>query len=223
MRIYGRGIRRRLAPMVCGDRRRQEMIYSLLYSFPGAPVIRYGQEIGMGDDLSLPQRMGVRTPMQWSAEANAGFSPADGAPLVRPVIDEGPFAYRRVNVDRQRRDPDSLLNFFLRLIRTRKECRELGLGRMRVLESGEERIFAHQCEWKGGVTIAFHNLSGEPCDASYAFEEEDIPHLVDLLADRDYEPIQSPAGAFRMEPYGFRWMRIAPLRRWLILDEDATR
>lgn len=178
----------------------------------------------MGDDLSMPGRMGVRTPMQWSEEANGGFSAAPAEALVRKPVTDDRFGYHVVNVDRQRRDPDSLLNFFLRLIRTRKECPELGLGDLELLDAGDPRVFAHACEWKGGVTIAFHNLSGEACDASYAFDEQEVPHLTDLLTDGAYEPITRRSGSFRLEPYGYRWMRISPFRRGAVLrnEEDGA-
>src|SRR4051794_22664078 len=110
MQLYGRGIRRRPASML-GNRRQLEMAYSLLLSLPGAPVLRYGDEIGMGDDLSLPERNAIRTPMQWSHEPGAGFSTAPVEELVRPVVRGGPYGHERVNVEAQRRDPGSMLNW----------------------------------------------------------------------------------------------------------------
>src|ERR1700738_1164217 len=124
MQLYGRGITRRLAPMLDGDRRRIEMAYSLMFTLPGAAVIRYGDELGMGDDLSLPERQCARTPMQWSTEPNAGFTKS-GNPIL-PVIHEGPYGYDHVNAAAQRRDPDSLLNWTERIIRMRKEVPEIG-------------------------------------------------------------------------------------------------
>src|SRR5262245_64874004 len=102
MQLYERGIRRRLASMLDGDQRRLELAYSLMFTLPGTPVLRYGDEIGMGDDLSLPERNCARTPMQWSTEPNAGFSRASKLPL--PVISTGPYGYERVNAAEQRRD-----------------------------------------------------------------------------------------------------------------------
>ena len=113
MQLYDRGIRRRLAPMLGDDRRRLELAYSAMFTLPGTPVIRYGDEIGMGDNLSLPERMSVRTPMQWSSEPQGGFSKAVKPFL--PVIDDPVYGFRRVNVAAQRRDPDSLLNWTERL------------------------------------------------------------------------------------------------------------
>src|SRR5688572_27661987 len=108
MQLYNRGIRRRLAPML-GNQRQLELAYSVMFSLPGTPVIRYGDEIGMGDDLSLKERDAVRTPMQWSDAPQAGFSTA--AKLVHPVVSKGPFSYEQLNVEAQRRDPGSLLNW----------------------------------------------------------------------------------------------------------------
>src|SRR6202034_757327 len=107
MQLYQRGIRRRLAPMMGGDRRRLELAYSLMITLPGTPVIRYGDEIGMGDNLKLPERNCARTPMQWSTEPNAGFTKSDKPVL--PVIDAGPYGFEHINAAAQRRDPDSLI------------------------------------------------------------------------------------------------------------------
>ena len=126
MQLYERGIRRRLAPMLDGDRRRLELAYSLLFTLPGTPVLRYGDEIGMGDDLSLPERECGRTPMQWSTEPHGGFTKSD-AP-VKPVISGGPYGYEYVNVAEQHRNPNSMMNWLERIIRMRKEVPEIGWG-----------------------------------------------------------------------------------------------
>jgi maltose alpha-D-glucosyltransferase / alpha-amylase len=211
MRIYGRGIRRRLPPMLVGDRRRMELVYSLLFSLPGTPVLRYGEEIGMGDNLNLAGRMSVRTPMQWSGEMNAGFSASRPGRLVRALVDDETFGYRRVNVDAQRRDPLSFLNFMLRLIRTRKESPEFGWGRPRLLDVGAAAVLAHRCENRGGVAIAVHNLSGEARSVRLEVTGGLAPHLVDVLGDREYPPLVPGGEAFEVEPYGYRWLRSAPI------------
>ena len=131
MQLYDRGIRRRLAPMLGGDRRRLELAYSLMCTLPGTPVIRYGDEIGMGDNLDLPERNCARTPMQWSTEPHGGFTKSDKP--VSPVIDKGPYGYEHVNVAKQRRDPNSLLNWTERIIRMRKEVPEVGWGDFKVI------------------------------------------------------------------------------------------
>src|SRR4029079_14407767 len=130
MQLYGRGIRRRLAPMLV-DRERLELAYSLLLSLPATPVIRGGEEIGMGENLRLRERNAIRTPMQWSAAPNGGFSTA--AKLVRPAIATGPSGYQGGNVEAQRRDPDSLLRWLTRMIRARKHCSAIGAGRWRIV------------------------------------------------------------------------------------------
>src|SRR5262245_51436406 len=128
MQVYGRGIRRRLAPMLGGDRRRIEMAYALQFALPGTPVVRYGDEIGMGDDLSLSDRAAIRTPMQWSAAPNGGFSSAPPKQVHPPVIAEGDYGYPRVSVEQQIRDPDSLLRWFALALRTLREYPEFGSG-----------------------------------------------------------------------------------------------
>ncbi|MFL5740228.1 MAG: hypothetical protein ACJ75B_08420 [Flavisolibacter sp.] len=117
MRLYDRGIRRRLAPMLNNDLKFLELSYSLLFSLPGTPIVRYGEELGMGDDLTLNERLAIRTPMQWSKENNAGFSTARKA--IRPVIDTGAFGYHLVNVEDEENDSNSLLNFIKRVIQLR--------------------------------------------------------------------------------------------------------
>src|ERR1700737_3328439 len=111
MQLYGRGVRRRLAPMLKGDRRRIELMNSLMFTLPGTPVLRYGEEIGMGENLDLAERDAIRTPMQWADEPNAGFSTAPPERLIRPVIDTGEYRYERINVASQRLEFDSLLNW----------------------------------------------------------------------------------------------------------------
>lgn len=158
MRIYGRGIRRRLAPMLDGDGDRIRLAYSLLFSLPGTPLLVYGDEIGMGDDLDLPGRTAVRTPMQWSAEENAGFSTADPDEVVRPVVSGGEFGYETVNVAAQRGDPDSLLGWFARLNRLRGECPEIGSGDCEILDADDPAVFAHAMTSDHGTVVAVHNL-----------------------------------------------------------------
>ncbi len=147
MQLYQRGIRRRFAPMMQGDRRRTELAYSLMMTLPGTPVIRYGDEIGMGDDLSLPERNCARTPMQWTAEDNGGFT--QGTKPVLPVISEGPYGYQHVNVAVQRRDPNSLLNWMERMIRMRKEVPEIGWGDFSFVPVKSNEILAVRYEWLG--------------------------------------------------------------------------
>jgi len=208
MWIFDRGIRRRFAPMVNGDQRRLQLAYSLMLTLPGTPVINYGEEIGMGDDLSLEERQPARTPMQWSSEPNAGFSTAPADQLVLPVITEGEYSYKHVNVIAQRRDPKSLLNWMERAIRMRKECPEFGWGKWQIIETGNPCVFAHRCEWHKGVVIAVHNLSSEACTVSLELEDDDAEHLTDLLENQSYKIPDDDLHHVQLEGYGYRWFRV---------------
>jgi maltose alpha-D-glucosyltransferase/alpha-amylase len=205
MQIYGRGIRRRLPPMFKGDRRRVELAYSLMYSLPGTPLLRYGDEIGMGDDLSLEGRTSVRTPMQWSDEPNAGFSDAPPNKLTRPVISEGEYSYKQVNVAQEQRDPTALMNWMERVVRIRRQCPEFGYGTLHILETDDPCVFAHCCQWNDRAVIAVHNLADQDCTVT--LKSADYEHLFDLFGDRPYE---SPNGdhMIQLSPYGYRWFRV---------------
>jgi maltose alpha-D-glucosyltransferase/alpha-amylase len=206
MQLYGRGLRRRLPPMLGGDRRRLEMATSLLFSLPGTPVLRYGEEIGMGEDLSLPQRESVRTPMQWTGGPNGGFSKAPSSALPRPVITGGPFGKDKINVAEQHRDPGSFLRWTERLARTRRECPELGWGSCELLESGDPAVFAHCCSWRGSEVIAVHNLADRPARVHLTLRPGPPGPALELLGDRRYELVD-PADEIDLEPYGYRWFR----------------
>src|SRR3954470_12913781 len=157
MQLYGRGIRRRLPTMLDGDERALRMVYSLMFSLPGTPVIFYGEEIGMAENLAIEGRYSVRAPMQWSPDG--GFTTS--ADPRRPLT-EGEYGPARINVASQRRDPHSLLNWFERLIRRRRECPELGFGELTVLDTGAPSVLAHRCDWEGETIVAVHELSGRP-------------------------------------------------------------
>lgn len=209
--IYDRGIRRRFPPLVDGDQRRMRLAYSLMFTLPGTPVLLSGEEIGMGDDLSQPQRESIRTPMQWSDELNAGFSCADPDQLIRPVIDQGPYRYQQLNVMEQRRDPNSLLNWMERAIRMRKECPEFGWGEWEIIEVDQLSVLAHRCTWQGKTVVAVHNLAQAPCTVKLKLSENDDPqtHWLDLLDDQSYQPIQRPEHQLELEGYGYRWLRVS--------------
>jgi maltose alpha-D-glucosyltransferase/alpha-amylase len=213
MQVYNRGLRRRMAPMLGGDRKRLEMAYSLQFSLPGTPMIFYGEEIGMGENLDLPERVAVRTPMQWSPAPNGGFSSAPDQQLVRPMTPGGKYGYRRVNVTAQRADPGSLLNWFATLIRTRKECPEFGWGQTTVLNADQPSVFAHCSAWNdGGIAVAIHNLSREPCDVTIDLSAWEREQLIDVFGDRQYEPLDAKSATMHMDGYGYRWLRVGELR-----------
>lgn len=206
MQVYDRGIRRRLPPMLNGDQRRLRMAMSLMFTLPGTPVVRYGDEIGMGDDLGLEERQCSRTPMQWSTEPHGGFSKA--AKTILPVIDKGPWSYQRINAAAQRRDPDSLLNWTERIIRMRKECPEIGWGDFRVLPTGRKSVLAVRYEWRNNAVVALHNLADEPVEVSVRVEEDE---LINLLTEAHSERRGGGAHRIALEPYGYRWYRAGGL------------
>jgi maltose alpha-D-glucosyltransferase/alpha-amylase len=209
MQLYDRGIRRRAAPML-QDPRRLQLAYSLVLSMPGSPVLRYGEEIGMGDNLRLRERYAIRTPMQWSAEPNGGFSTA--AKLIRPLVDQGAFGYERVNVEQQLRDDRSLLRWMIRMIRLRKQCPEIGWGEWRILPSGARSVLAAEYRWRGSTIVCVHNLSSEPQEAAVRAGGELFADLLDVE-----EIAAEPRGVHRipLEPYGYRWFRVGALNQAL--------
>jgi maltose alpha-D-glucosyltransferase/alpha-amylase len=210
MQLYGRGIRRRLAPMLAGDRRRIELAYSLAFTLPGTPVIRYGDELGMGDDLALPERNCARTPMQWSTEPNAGFTKSR-KPL-SPVISSGPYGYQHVNAAQQRRDPNSLLNWMERIIRMRKEVPEIGWGDFEVLPTGDPAVLAIRYDWRNNSVVFVHNLADTPREVTFdvGLPGQESSLLVNLLSE---DHSRSPEGRHRLvlEGYGYRWFRVGGL------------
>jgi maltose alpha-D-glucosyltransferase/alpha-amylase len=208
MQLYGRGIRRRLAPMLGNDRKRIELAYALQFSLRGTPVIRYGEEIGMGDDLSLEGRDAIRTPMQWSLLENAGFSTADPGKLTRPVVSTGEFAYEKVNVTKQRHDPRSLLSWFERMIRTLREAPEVGSGSCRHVDvPAPAGVLVHRADDVTGTMLFIHNLADQDgtIDLSSLAAEAEAPN--DVLADREYPEV---GGFEKVEigGFGYRWIRL---------------
>src|SRR5437764_8845560 len=153
------GIRRRLAPLVGNDRRRIELLIGLLFSFPGTPVIYYGDEIGMGDNLYLGDRNGVRTPMQWNGDRNAGFSRADVHALYTPLVADPVYGYQAVNVEAQQRAPGPLLNWMKRINRVRKSYPVFGRGTQTFLRPENRRVLAYMREHEGVEILCVDNLS----------------------------------------------------------------
>jgi trehalose synthase len=209
MQLYGRGLRRRLPPMLDGDPQRVRLVYSLLFSLPGTPVLFYGEEIGMGENLAVEGRMSVRTPMQWTDEPNAGFSEAKPSRLRRPVV-EGRFGPMAINVADQRRDPHSLLNWMERIIRRRHETPALGWGAGRVLATSDRSVLAHRTDWENTTVVLIHNLASEPrsvrVDVGPLAGDNEV---VDLL-DQGRAVTAMDEGCFelKLEGYGFRWFRV---------------
>jgi glycosidase len=209
MQLYGRGLRRRLPPMLDGDPRRIRMVYSLLFSLPGTPVLFYGEEIGMGENLDIDGRLAVRTPMQWTDQRNGGFSNAAPSRLRRPLT-EGAFGPEHVNVAAQRSDRDSLLAFVHLLIKRYRESPELGWAEFSVLDQPHRQVLAHECTWDDRRIVAVHNLSPVSCTVSLTLEDCDTSHhLVDLLQDGESTQIDDRGLVeLAMEGYGYRWLRL---------------
>ena len=211
MQLYDRGIRRRLAPMLGGDRRRLELAYSLLCTLPGTPVIRYGDEIGMGDNLDLPERNAARTPMQWSTEPHAGFTESDKPVL--PVIDKGPYGYEHVNVAKQRRDPNSMLNWTERIIRMRKEVPEIGWGDFKIIATRDPAVLIIRYDWRNNSVLFVHNLDDMPREVSFAagLAGEAGKDLVNLLSEDHSRANKAGKHTLLLEAYGYRWYRVGGL------------
>ena len=209
MQVYGRGIVRRLPPMLDGDPRRIRLAYSLLFSLPGTPVLFYGEEIGMGEDSRVHDRTAVRTPMQWTGANNGGFSNAPAAKIVKNVVTGG-FGPEHVNASDQRHDPESLLQFMRVLIRRYRASSEMGWGEFAVIRQPAKAVLAHTLVSAEGRMIALHNFSAESLTTAFTvpdFTSGDV--LVDLLDDdRTEAPDENGEVTFPLEAYGFRWLRV---------------
>jgi maltose alpha-D-glucosyltransferase/alpha-amylase len=206
-RLYGRGIRRRLAPMLGHDQQRIRLALALTMALPGTPVLMYGDEIGMGEDLSLPGRIAVRDPMQWSPGHAGGFSTASR--LYRPTRADGPDGYRAVNVLDQRHDPDSLYSWVARAMRVRRECPELGWGQWRTITVSDPRVLAIETRWRDCRMITLHNLSADPATISLQGDLADLAganQVRQVLGDP--EPPHRPGQEITLGRYGFRWLRL---------------
>ena len=196
--------------MLGGDRRRLELAYSLMMTLPGTPVVRYGDEIGMGDNLKLPERNCARTPMQWSIEPHAGFTQNDHPVL--PVISDGPYGFQHVNVADQRRDPNSLLNWMERIIRMRKEVPEIGWGDFSFVAAGTSEVLAMRYTWRNNAVLCVHNLSSEPREVRLSTNVGDENCvLVNLLSNDHSQPDSQGRHSILLEPYGYRWFRVCGL------------
>ena len=214
MQLYDRGIRRRLAPMFDGDQRRLELAYSLMFTLPGSPVIRYGDELGMGDNLKLPERNGARTPMQWSNEPQGGFTKSDKPHI--PVITGGPYGYEHVNAAIQRRHPESLLNWMERIIRMRKEVPEVGWGDFTVIPTRDPSVLAMRYDWRNNWVFFVHNLDAKPHEVTFSvgLDRENFEQgkfLINLLAEDHSHADDNGKHQMVIEAYGYRWYRVGGL------------
>lgn len=218
MQLYDRGIRRRLAPML-GERARLELAYSVMFSLPGTPVVRYGDEIGMGDDLRLKERDCARTPMQWSSEPHGGFTTSDRP--ARPAISDGPYGWDDVNVERQRRDRNSLLNWTARMIRARKECPEIGWGDWSSVATGSPHVLGLCYEWRGNSVVVLHNFSSLPQEARFRLKNPAGVQLTNLLVNEEIRADAAGMHRVALESYGYRWFRVGGLGYALHVQRDS--
>ncbi|KRB47766.1 alpha-amylase family protein [Terrabacter sp. Root181] len=209
MQLYDRGLRRRLPPMVSGDERRVRLAYSLMFSLPGTPVLFYGEEIGMGENLDVPGRLAVRTPMQWTSAPSGGFSTATPRRLTRPMPD-GVWGPEHVNVSDQRRDPGSLWWFVRSLARRYRQLPESGWATVEVLDHPVPSVLAHVSRCDDWAMLAVHNLGEE--GAVVPLTVPGLPagaRLVDVLGDRpDLDVSASGRVEIDLEAYGFRWLLV---------------
>jgi maltose alpha-D-glucosyltransferase/alpha-amylase len=202
------GIRRRLAPLVDNSRRRMELLNSLLFSMPGSPVIYYGDELGMGDNIFLGDRDGVRTPMQWSLDRNAGFSRADSARLYLPPIMDPVYGYQAVNVEAQERDPSSMLRFMRRMIALRRQHKAFGRGSMEFIRPDNRAILAFTRRYKGEVIMVIANLSRfvQPAELDLSEFKGHIP--VEMIGRTEFPAIGDLPYFITLGPHSFYWFRI---------------
>lgn len=207
MQLYDRGIRRRLAPMI-NNPKKLALSYSLLFSLPGTPVIRYGEEIGMGDDLTLQERISVRTPMQWNnTEPNAGFT--NSTTPYRPMIKLGEYGYLKINVATEEKDPRSIYNVIKQLIAARKKSPEIGLGAWKILDTGNDKTLAIKFDYQGQSTISVYNFSSEPEQVTIKSDLPANAKLKSLLLNEQGAPINKGTLKINLQGYAYHWFKVA--------------
>ena len=204
------GIRRRLAPLLDNDMRRIKLLNALLFSLPGSPVLYYGDEIGMGDDIWRADRNGVRTPMQWDSSHNAGFS--DAGTLYEAVLDDDIYGYRRINVAQQQADPNSLWHAIRHMLIVRKQCRAFGRGTFEFALPDNEAILSYWRVYGDSEPnerfLVVANLTGDPQPATLDLSEQEGARPVDALTGQAWPQVNSAAYAFELAPYACHWLRL---------------
>ncbi len=206
------GIRRRLAPLMDNDRRKIELLNSILFTMPGSPIIYYGDEIAMGDNIYVGDRDGVRTPMQWSPDRNAGFSRAEPQRLYLPVIVDSVYGFQGINVEAQEKSPFSLLNWMKRLIQVRKQHRAFGRGSIEFIDPENPHVLAYIREYQGDVILVVNNMSGaaQPVRLDLSRFAGSTP--IELLGQTPFLPIDETPYALTLGPYGFFWFGMRDVR-----------
>jgi maltose alpha-D-glucosyltransferase / alpha-amylase len=203
------GIRRRLAPLLDNDPERIKLMNSLLMSMPGAPIIYYGDEIGMGDNVFLGDRNGLRTPMQWSPDRNAGFSRADPQQLYLPPIMDPIYGYEAVNVEAQSRDRSSLLNWMKRLLQVRRSTQAFGRGTLRFIRPGNRRVLVYLRQYDADTILCVANLarSAQPVELDLADHKGAVP--IEMLGRAAFPPIGELPYLLTLPGYAFYWFRLS--------------
>jgi maltose alpha-D-glucosyltransferase/alpha-amylase len=202
------GIRRRLAPLMDNGRRRIELLHSLLLTLPGSPIIYYGDEIGMGDNIYLGDRNGVRTPMQWTSDRNAGFSRADAPRLYSPVINDVVYGYQAVNVEAQERTPSSLLNWMKRLIKIRKQYKVFGRGDITFLYASNHKVLAYVRRYENELVLIVNNLSRFVQPVELDLRGLNGMRPVEMIGNTPFPAIGELPYFLTLGPHGFYWFRL---------------
>ena len=190
------------------DRRQIELLYSLLFSLPGSPILYYGDEIGMGDNIYLGDRNGVRTPMQWNGDRNAGFSRADPSQLYQAVLMDPLYHYQAVNVEAQMRSPTSLLNWLRRLIRVRRKYPVFGRGSLKFVSCENRKVVAYLREYQGQIALVVSNLSAyaQPAALDVRAYQNMVP--IELLGNHAFPRIGEQPYFLSLAPHSFLWFRL---------------
>jgi maltose alpha-D-glucosyltransferase/alpha-amylase len=200
------GIRRRLAPLLDNDRRKIELANSILFTLPGSPIIYYGDEIGMGDNIWLEDRDGVRTPMQWSDEKNAGFSTAHPSRLYSPVIDDEVFGYQKLNVRVQRNDPSSLFHTMHKMISARKKHKSFGRGDCQFLHPDSTAVLAYIRRYEGETMLVVNNLSSSPQSVAVELTSFSGSSPKGMLSEASFPPVVDKPYVLALDPYQYLWL-----------------
>ncbi|MCA1837424.1 MAG: maltose alpha-D-glucosyltransferase, partial [Actinobacteria bacterium] len=202
------GIRRRLAPLMDNDRRKIELLNSLLLTMPGTPIIYYGDELGMGDNIYLGDRNGVRTPMQWTGDRNAGFSKAETAQLYLPLNVDPVYGYQALNVEAQQRVPNSLLNWTRRVLTVRKRYKTFGRGTLEFLKPANRAILAYVRKYEREILLVVNNLAGSAQPVELDLRRFIGADVVEMLGDTRFPPITAHPYQLSLAPYGYFWFRL---------------